>query len=83
MSPILALDLGNGRNIASAKGCSFPRQYHEKQGEDQEHAAPAHPNRRHLGKPPVGVRTTKGGLRMERSLKGTDNCVKKDLERRC
>jgi hypothetical protein len=42
MSPIVALDLGNRRNVASTERGGFAWKDDKKQAEDQERTAPAH-----------------------------------------
>ena len=42
MSPVVALDLGNGGDVAGTEGCGFAGENNEEQTEDQERTAPAH-----------------------------------------
>lgn len=64
MSPVLALDLGNGGDIAGAKGRSLPGEDDEEQGNNKEHAAAVHTDGRHVGR----TTTTSGGCARERKM---------------
>lgn len=48
MSPIVALNLGNGRDVSSTEGRSTARKDDKHDGEDEERRAPAHPEGRHI-----------------------------------
>ena len=48
MSPIVALNLSNRRDIAGTECCSPSRKEDEKGGEHKEGATPANSGRRHL-----------------------------------
>jgi len=47
VSPIMALDLRDRRDVASAKGSHSAGQHNKENGEDQQHTAAGHPEPRH------------------------------------
>lgn len=58
MSPVVALDLGNGGDVAGAEGRGFAGEDNEEQTEDQQRTAPAHSEACH-GAESRGIREVK------------------------